>query len=235
MRLQISLKQYALLITLFITSLPAFAQAVESNPSQYAAIGAGQKKINDQVNNQAVGMQKTAVLQGSMAAEFTIMKNWEGKYNSYLKTARGYAEAIQAGTTLYADGVQLLRHLHEIEKAINANPQGIGATISMNNLYAETAMEVIRTYRVLKQSVAKGGKDNMLTGAERTEVLWQLSDELERLNHKLRQLAISIAYYNFRDVWNRATAGMVDKSHGDIAEEALERWRRARKKSIIIN
>ena len=208
-------------------SVSTFAQVGESNPSQYVAIAEGQTLVNNAVNSQTKGMQKTAALQGSMAAEFTMMKKWEQKYNSYLKTARGYADALKAGTSLYADGVETLRHLYEIRKAINANPTGIGATLAMNDLYLETTTEFIKTYRLLKISIAKGGTDNMLTGAERTEMLWQLNDELARLNAKLRTLAISIAYHNFTDVWNQYTAGMVDKSHADIAHDAYDRWRRA--------
>ena len=208
-------------------SVSTFAQVGESNPSQYVAIAEGQTLVNNAVNSQTKGMQKTAALQGSMAAEFTMMKKWEQKYNSYLKTACGYADALKAGTSLYADGVETLRHLYEIRKAINANPTGIGATLAMNDLYLETTTEFIKTYRLLKVSIAKGGTDNMLTGAERTEMLWQLNDELARLNAKLRTLAISIAYHNFTDVWNQYTAGMVDKSHADIAHDAYDRWRRA--------
>ena len=208
-------------------SVSTFAQVGESNPSQYVAIAEGQTLVNNAVNSQTKGMQKTAALQGSMAAEFTMMKKWEQKYNSYLKTARGYADALKAGTSLYADGVETLRHLYEIRKAINANPTGIGATLAMNDLYLETTTEFIKTYRLLKVSIAKGGTDNMLTGAERTEMLWQLNDELARLNAKLSTLAISIAYHNFTDVWNQYTAGMVDKNHADIAHDAYDRWRRA--------
>lgn len=211
------------------------AQAAESNPAQVVAIAEGQKLINDQISSQTSGMQKTAVLQGAIATEFTIMKGWEAKYNSYLKTARGYADAIQAGTTLYADGVETLQHLYELQRAINANPVGIGATLAMNDLYMETAQEFVKTYRILKISVAKGGSDNMLTGAERTEMLWELTDALARLNRKLRMLAISIAYHNLTDVWNQATAGIIPKSHSDIAQDALDRWKRASEVSSILN
>lgn len=211
------------------------AQAAESNPAQVVAIGEGQKLVNDQINSQTTGMRKTAARQGAIATEFTIMKGWESKYNSYLKTARGYAEAIQAGTTLYADGVETLQHLYELQRAINANPVGIGATLAMNDLYMETAQEFVKTYRILKISVAKGGSDNMLTGAERTEMLWELTDALARLNRKLRMLAISIAYHNLTDVWNQATAGIIPKSHSDIAQDALDRWKRASEVSSILN
>ena len=211
------------------------AQAAESNPAQVVAIGEGQKLVNDQINSQTTGMQKTAARQGAIATEFTIMKGWESKYNSYLKTARGYAEAIQAGTTLYADGVETLQHLYELQRAINANPVGIGATLAMNDLYMEVAQEFVKTYRLLKVSIAKGGSENMMTGAERTEMLWELSDALARMNRKLRMLAISIAYHNLTDVWNRATAGIIPKSHSDIAHDALDRWRRASEVSRILD
>ena len=217
------------------TPASSLAQVGEANPLQYAAIAEGTYMLNSAINSQTKGMQKTAAFQGTIAAEFTKMKQWEGKYNAYLKTARGYAEALKAGTTLYADGVQTLQHLYEIQRAVNANPAGIGATLAMNDLYLETASEFIKTYRLLKVSVAKGGTDNMLTGAERTEMLWQLSDELARLNAKLCTLAISIAYHNFTDVWNQYTAGIVDKSHGEIAADAYERWRRASNVSRILS
>jgi len=230
-------KQCRLLAMAVLMGMPAssLAQVGEANPLQYAAIAEGTYMLNSAINSQMKGMQKTAAFQGTIAAEFTKMKQWEGKYNAYLKTARGYAEALKAGTTLYADGVQTLQHLYEIQRAVNANPAGIGATLAMNDLYLETASEFIKTYRLLKVSVAKGGTDNMLTGAERTEMLWQLADELARLNAKLRTLAISIAYHNFTDVWNQYTAGMVDKSHGEIAADAYERWRRASNVSRILS
>lgn len=203
------------------------SQGAESNPLEVAAIKQGTDSLNSKVKSQSNGMQKTAVRQGAIATEFTIMKGWESKYNSYLKTPRGYAEAIKAGTTLYADGVETLQHLYELQRAINANPAGIGATLVMTDLYMEIAQEFTKTYRLLKVSIAKGGNTNMMTGAERTEMLWELTDALARINSKLRMLAISIAYHNMTDVWNKMTAGIVPKSHSDIARDALDRWKRA--------
>ena len=234
MRLLTECKKMTVAVLMVVPVL-THAQVAESNPAQVVAIGEGQKLVNDQINSQTTEMQKTAARQGAIATEFTIMKGWESKYNSYLKTARGYAEAIQAGTTLYADGVETLQHLYELQRAINANPVGIGATLAMNDLYMETAQEFVKTYRILKISVAKGGSDNMMTGAERTEMLWELTDALARLNRKLRMLAISIAYHNLTDVWNQATAGIIPKSHSDIAQDALDRWKRASEVSSILN
>ena len=213
----------------------ASAQVTQSNPLQYVEIETGHRNINDQVNRQTRAQEMTGLLQATISGEFTKIKQWEGKYNSYLKTARGYAEAIQAGTSLYAEGVETLRHIHEIRKAVAANPQGIGASIAMNNIYVETAAELIRTYRLLKVSVALGTKENMLTGAERTELLWNLNDALDQLNKKLRQLAVSIAFYNLGDVWKNATAGMVERTHGQVAADAIDRWKRAQRVYAILD
>lgn len=220
---------------LFLAAVPSSAQMSQSNPLQYVEIETGHKNINDQIKKQTKAQEKTGLLQATISAEFTKIKQWEGKYNSYLKTARGYAEAIKAGTSLYAEGVETLRHIHEIRKAVAANPQGIGASVAMNDIYVETAAELIRTYRLLKVSVALGTNVNMLTGAERTELLWNLNDALNQLNRKLRRLAMSIAFYNLGDVWNNATAGMVERSHAQVAADAIDRWKRAQRVYAILD
>lgn len=220
---------------LFLAAVPSSAQMSQSNPLQYVEIETGHKNINDQIKKQTKAQEKTGLLQATISAEFTKIKQWEGKYNSYLKTARGYAEAIKAGTSLYAEGVETLRHIHEIRKAVAANPQGIGASVAMNNIYVETAAELIRTYRLLKVSVALGSNVNMLTGAERTELLWNLNDALDQLNRKLRRLAMSIAFYNLGDVWNNATVGMVERSHAQVAADAIDRWKRAQRVYAILD
>lgn len=71
------------------------------------------------------------------------MKNWEQKYNSYLKTAQGFASSIKAATTLYAEGMQTFRLMGD-KTACKLNPQGIASSISMNNPYAETAVELVK-------------------------------------------------------------------------------------------
>lgn len=227
MKLQIAYK--AVLVFSFCTNaVPLLAQsAIEVNVTQHVAIESGNQMLNGSIDQQKKDMKKTALLQGAMGAEMEQMRVWEGKYNSYLKTVSGYAEALKAGATLYAEGVIVLRNLYDITKASKANPEGIVASMSMNNLYMEAFNEMTKTYNFLKKTIAKGGELNMLTGKERTELLWTLNDNMYALNQKLHQVALSIAFYNLKDVWNRATAGMVDKSHGQIAEEALDRWKRA--------
>lgn len=222
-------------ITVSTVRVQAQGGAFQSNPLQYVEIETGHKNISDQIKKQTKAQEKTGLLQATIAGEFAKIKQWEGKYNSYLKTARGYADAIKAGSTLYAEGVEVLQHIHEIRKAVAANPQGIGATVAMNNIYVETAAELIYTYRLLKVSVALGTQENMLTGAERTELLWHLNDALDMLNKKLRNLALSIAFYNLSDVWKSATAGMIERSHGQIASDAIDRWKRAQRAYTIIS
>ena len=204
----------------------AGAQIASSNPLEYVALVEGNELINAQIKSQIEDEQKTALMQNTIAAEFTMIHSWEKKYNKYLKTAEGYASTLKACTSLYDDGVRVFINLCNLKKAITNNPQGIVATMSMNNLYIETATELVSVYTTLKDAIAKGGEENMLTGAERSKTLWALNDRLDAFNKRLNQLYLSIRYYNMMDVWDNATAGMLDRTNGEIAQAALGRWKR---------
>ena len=199
----------------------AKAQIAASNPLEWVALAEGNELINSQIDKQIKGQTQTAVLQNSIAAEFNRIHQWEKEYNSYLKTASGYASSLKACTHLYNDGVRIFLTLGKLGKAIKDNPQGIIAGMSMNNLYIETATELVSVFSLLNDAVAKGGKENMLTGAERSQ------DKLSAFSRKLHLLYLSIRYYTLNDVWNNVTAGMIDRSNGEVAQLALNRWRRA--------
>ena len=203
------------------------AQIVVANPLEWAVLVAGNEIIDGQIKSEIEGQTQTAVLQGTIAAEFTQIKKWEGKYNAYLKSVDGYASSLKAATHLYNDGVRLFINLCDIRKAIANNPQGVAATFSMNNLYAETATELIAVYTTLKDAVATGGEGNMLTGAERSKTLWLIEDRLKAFNHKLSRLSLSLRYYTLSDVWYNVTEGIIDRDYGDIARAAQSRWKRA--------
>lgn len=206
-----------------------------SNPTQHAAIELGNDSINSMVSNQSTKIQKTSILQGAIGAEFLQMKSWEAKYNAYLKDARGFAEALKAGSHLYSEGVAMLMNLNSLRKAITANPEGIAATMSMNTLYVEAYTAASAVYDTLDKTIDKGGKWNMLKGSERTALLWTLNESLANFNRKLRSLSLSIAFYNLMDVWNKVTAGMLDIDRGRIANDAFDRWRRATRAAQVVN
>lgn len=209
--------------------LPQLAQAqiAASNPLEWVALAEGNELINGQIDKQIKGQTQTAALQNSIAAEFNRIHQWEKEYNSYLKTASGYASSLKACTHLYNDGVRIFLTLGKLGKAVKDNPQGIIAGMSMNNLYIETATELVSVFSLLNDAVAKGGTENMLTGAERSKTLWALNDKLSAFSRKLHLLYLSIRYYTLNDVWNNVTAGMLDRDNGEVARLAMNRWRRA--------
>ena len=130
-----------------------------------------------------------------------------------------------------AEGNELING--QIEKQIKGQTQTalmqntIAAELNMNNLYIETATELVSVFTLLNDAVAKGGTENMLTGAERSKTLWALNDKLSDFSRKLHLLYLSIRYYTLNDAWNNVTAGMIDRSNGEVARLALSRWRRA--------
>ena len=210
-----------------MTSISEAKAQVASNPLEWMALAEGNEQINGEIEKEIKGQNKTALLQNAIAAEFDQIHKWEKKYNSYLKSVNGYASSLKACTHLYNDGVRIFISLCKLKKAISDNPQGIVAAMSMNNLYIETATELLTVFSLLRDAVAKGGKENMLTGAERSQTLWALNDQLSAFQKKLNLLYLSIRTYTMTDVWNNVTAGMLDRNNGEVARMAMNRWRRA--------
>ncbi len=222
-------KTFLLSMAMLLSWTSGIAQVVMSNPLDWLAVAEGNEAIHGQIKSEIDGQTRTAVLQNTIAAEFTKIHEWEKKYAAYLQTASGFASSLKASATLYEDGVRIIITLGKLRNAITSNPQGIVATMSMNNLYIETATELISVYTLLREAVATGGRENMLTGAERSETLWALSDKLGGFSRKLHRLYLSIKYYTMTDVWNSVTVGMLDPDMGDISKQACRRWRRAAK------
>lgn len=133
------------LVASLVCLLPqvAEAQIAASNPLEWTALAEGNELINGQIEKQIKGQTQTALLQNSIATEFNQIHKWEKQYNSYLKTASGYASSLKACTHLYNDGVRIFLTLGKLGKAIQNNPQGIVASMNMNNLYIETATELV--------------------------------------------------------------------------------------------
>lgn len=199
---------------------------VVANPLEWTALAEGNELINGQVKKETEGQLQTAALQNTIAAEFTKIHEWEKQYSNYLQKVDGYASSLKASTHLYTEGVRIFLTLTELKKAIGGNPQGIAASMSMNNLYIETVTEMVSVYTLLKNAVAEGGVNNMLNGAERSRTLWALNDKLADFQKKLKRLCLSIRYYTFNDVWANATAGMIDRDNATIARQAKARWKR---------
>lgn len=360
-------------------SISMTAQWASWDPLWEKAVIDGNIKVNKEVKSQTTKLIEMAALQNTMALHFNAIKGWTGDYNSYLKTARGYAEALVASSNMAAEAVKTFRNLNDLRKAMTRNPEGIAATLSMTDLYIETVTEFIKTFRMLKFAVAgqemedeevfatpvqsipyepgcvkvsvtlqnnssqdvafdgkicfilhgymasedytghksfhgicdggdytipaggsrtytviftkddtprdglglpfagdghtgsrtannayyignkgftcenisesvtfqEGGSYNMvipegtemwysssadghsmLTGKERTEMLWSLVDRLDELNAKIRTLTLSVAYYRVRDIWAFYTRGIIPRDRADISGRCLERWNR---------
>lgn len=129
--------------------MSAVIDFVSVDPLWEAAVMTGTKKVMDQYNTQNTKLLEMTALQNTMALHFNAVKEWQRKQNAYLKVA-GYAEAVQAGSRLTAEGVRTIRDLMDLKKVMSRNPEGIAATLAMNNLYMETIVEFIKTYRMLK-------------------------------------------------------------------------------------
>lgn len=216
-----------LLVAGFTVWVGSLSAQVYQNPLEWVALGEGNEAINEKVSSQIKGQTETAVLQNTIAAEFKKIHEWEKKYSDYTKTASGYASSLKAASCIYDDALRIFITLGNLKRACEENPQGIVASIPMNTLYLETATELVSTFTLLRNAVAKGGSNNMLTGAERSETLWAINDKLSEFNKKIHRLYLSIHYYTLLDVWYNLSAGMIERTPSTIARQAHDRWKRA--------
>ena len=375
-------------ITVTAVNIGVNAQWTSVDPLWEKVVIDGNIKVNKEVKSQTTKLTEMAALQNTMARHFNAVKGWTGDYNSYLKTSRGYAEALVAGSNMAGEAIKTIRNLNDLRKAMTRNPEGIAATLSMTNLYVETVAEFIKTFRMLKFAVAGQGMDDedkvplpavepnitpgcviatvtiannsskeivfdgkicfilygtladgsytgyfrqkgictgndyaipaggsktytvvfedngqgpnevigmpfaesgqtgsfdsnnciyiggsgytcknqsssstfqrggsysmvvesdsrewtnggadghsMMTGKERTEMLWSLVDRLDELNAKIRMLTLSVAYYRVSDIWAYYTRGIIPRDRADIADRCLERWNRVQNAMKIL-
>lgn len=225
--MKLRIDRIMLIVGLSVCFIEDIQGQVYQNPLEWVATAEGNDAINKKISSQIKGQTETAVLQNTIAAQFKKIHEWEKKYSDYTKTASGYASSLKAASCIYDDALRIFVTLGNLKKACEENPQGIVATIPMNTLYLETAIELVSTFTLLRNAVAKGGEENMLTGAERSETLWAINDKLEAFSKKIHQLYLSIRYYSMLDVWYNLSAGMIERNPGSIAQQAHERWRRA--------
>lgn len=197
------------------------------SPAETSLYSMAAKTLADTVTAETEKHLRISALEGSIAAEFAMMREWSAKYNGYLKQAEGFASTLKAAAQAYEECVGLFANIIDIGRAASSNREGVLATFSMSDIYAETATELVTVFTLLDSTVATGGEGNMLTGEQRLEVLWELDDHLRLLNGKFRKLAISLRCYTLIDVWDTAVAGMADRDAGDIAGRAISRWSRA--------
>lgn len=136
------------------------AALTTTDPLLLLAVSNGTALVNDKIGNETNKMSEIGLLQNSIGIQFNAIKTWEDKYNSYLKTANGYAEALKAGTTLYTDAMVTIRTIRDIIRAVEKNPEGLAANLVMSDIYLETATEFVKTFRILEYSITGEKSDN---------------------------------------------------------------------------
>ncbi len=76
MRLRID-KIWFIVVALVLSVPSAHAQIVTANPLEWMALAEGNEAINGEIEKEIKGQTKTALLQNTIAAEFTKIHEWE--------------------------------------------------------------------------------------------------------------------------------------------------------------
>ena len=91
---------------------------VSVDPLWQMAVIDGTNKVLDKYNTQNDKLLKIAALQNTISLHFNPIKEWQRKYNDYLKNAESYAEAFNAGSRLTSEAVRTIRDLMDLKKVM---------------------------------------------------------------------------------------------------------------------
>ena len=236
--MKLLIDKFYIVVILMITMLVGgrgVCRAQQINVAEIATLeGQGvvlNKKITEQAEKEMLNMAEVT----TQAGEMNSIARWQKKFSNYLMEAKTYAQQAQAAYGVYSQIVRVILNLTKLEKAIRSNPGGIVYNGLLTESYIHVADEIILSLYLLKNVFSKGGENNMLSGKDRAQVWWDLNDTLERLNDNLYRMAYNIAYYTLTDVWKNMTQGMLQKTNGSIAREALDRWKRIPQVEHILN
>ena len=202
-----------------------YGASVQNNADQTLALHTEGGLIRKELGYQDGLLAAITVEQGVMSMELNAMKRWQRTYNNYLKSVEGFTEKLTSATTLYTEGVCLLRNMLDLAKAGKRNPAGALAGATNVKLIGDVAIEAIMAFRTAKETVGGGGSNKMLDGNARVSLLWELNDRLDDLNRKIRKLTNYIYYTRLIDIWEQYTYGMFAFDKKQHAENALERWK----------
>ena len=225
-----------MMVMMVMGSLRCKAQSLtQVNAAEIAQIEGNGALVNKTIGQQAEKEISNVPKITLQAGEMNSIASWQKKFSKYLMDAKSYAQQAQAAYGVYSQIIRVLINMVKLKKAIEYNPEGIVASGLLTETYIHVADEVVLSLYMLKEVFSKGGDNNMLTGKDRAEVWWDLNDTLERLNTNLYRMSYNIAYYNLVDIWKNMTQGMLQKTNGMIARDALERWRRIPKVEHALN
>lgn len=230
MRLPISIREGLLVICLslfYVTGAGAFNDVSATFLFQDATIAAGEQSLLKAEGQTASAMLAMNVAQTPMRMEYKAMSKWARQYYAYLDTASYVANSVQATTTIYVQALEVLRELIDVGKAIKDSPQGLISSSLRSDLYIQTSIQLINVFRTLKYVVSKGGRNNLMNGRERCEVLWSISNDLDVVKRNLRSLTNEIRYCTMADLWWDATISYGIYDHRQIAERCLHDMCRA--------
>ena len=146
-------------------------------PLEWMALAEGNELINSEIEKQN---QRTDQDRRCCRIQWlpSLTRYTNGReVHSYLKSVNGYASSLKACTHLYDDGVKIFITLAKLKAAIKNNPQGIVASMSMNNLYIETATELVSVFNLLNDAV-EWGNGEYADRSRPFKTLWALNDKL---------------------------------------------------------
>lgn len=169
---------------------PATAAAVELNT---AVIG---KKLDDSKKAQATVAAENLLIY----AQLDSIRKYDRIMVGYLKKAHGVFNNIYQITECINLSEQIISGLNKCRQAAVEHPEGGVITALVSKHFSQIVTESTGLVGNISTLVTGGGESNMLTSAERLQLLYAINSRLHALNRLVNRLRWQIQNFVWMDL-----------------------------------
>lgn len=225
---RIHLSKIILWLLLLVASGQARAQV---DPTLSGMIYAYTNKAEDQLKAQerAMMLQTTGHLWTREEVEGTT--DLQRQFNDYLDSFRdiiSYAAQIYG---FYYEIGRLSEAMGGLNRQLRQHAEGmlaVALTPRRNQIYKELILGSVEIVNDIRQVCLS---DTKMTEKQRIEIVFAIRPKMQRINRKLRHLALAVKYTSLADVWAEIEEGArpqkADKA--EIVRNAMRRWKQSGK------
>lgn len=180
--------------------IPVMAQKIETDPVAVAAIWTQTTTLETELAKSATAQMTNT----STNAAITLMVDSIRKYDKimldYLQKANNVFNTIYYAADALEMGTNIVKKLGNLMQEVKNHPQGALVTAVANDAYKDIIAETGALVPQIANFVQGSGKGNLLTSAERMDILYDVHAKLRKIDRKLNSLCWSVQTMRWSDL-----------------------------------
>ena len=150
------------------------------------------------------------------------------EFNNYLNSFRSIISYAAQIYGFYHEIDRLIDNMGGFTKQLEAHPSNalaVALSTKRNKIYRELILNSVEIVNDIRHVCLTGNK---MTEKERIEIVFNIRPKLKKMNQHIARLTRAVKYTSLLDVWDEiAENAKAPADKGNIAKQAMRRWKRA--------